>query len=188
MCKNPDLASALREELSTNGYTEPSQIEPYNIANLTYLNALINETLRLHPPVPGPVFRDTPPEGLRCGEHFIPSDVTILTPTFAIQTSDKAFKDPMSFVPERWTSRPDLVRNKNAFFPFLIGTYGCVGKQVALMELRTVLSKLVLAFDIEFAKGEDGRRLCEESLDCFTTTLARMDVELKTRKGAEIVA
>jgi cytochrome P450 len=49
------------------------------------LNGVINESLRLHPPVPGGVYRLSPPEGLRIGDHFIPGDINILTPTWTIQ-------------------------------------------------------------------------------------------------------
>ena len=186
LVQTPELVTRLREELAANSFIAPDQIEPYTIAHLAYLNALINETLRLHPPVPSGVFRDTSPEGLRWGDHFVPGDVTIITPQYAIQTSEKAFTEPMSFVPERWTTRPEMILNKNAFFPFLTGTYGCVGKQVALMELRTVLAKLVLAFEIGFAKGENGKRLLEESKDNFTVTLGPLELEFKPRAGIEM--
>lgn len=41
--------------------------------------------------------------------------------TFALVES--AFEDPLSFVPERWYSRPEMIRDKSAFAPFGVGKY-----------------------------------------------------------------
>jgi tryprostatin B 6-hydroxylase len=67
-----------------------------------------------------------------------------------------------------------LVLNKNAFFPFSIGKYSCIGKQLALAELRTVITKMVLEFDVAFAPNEDGTKLLTESQDNFTMSNAEL--------------
>lgn len=68
--------------------------------------------------------------------------------------------------------------------PFALGHYGCIGKQLAYMELRAVIAKLVLAFDVEFAPGEDGTTLVEKSCDAFTMLIADLYLVLKDRKAA----
>jgi len=52
------------------------------------------------------------------------------------------------------------------------GPYGCVGKQLALMEIRNVIARIVSEFDVRFAPGEDGIGLLEKSADTFTIALA----------------
>ncbi len=86
----------------------------------------------------------------------------------------RAFVQPNDFVPERWTTEPDLILNKNAFFPFSMGKFGCIGKQLALNELRTVICKMVLEFDVALASGEDGSKLLTESMDVFTMSNAEL--------------
>lgn len=86
------------------------------------------------------------------------------------------------FIPERWTSRPDLVKDKRAFAPFSLGPFNCIGKNLALMEVRTVLSRLFYEFDISFAPNEDGRSLVEDSKEHFTLSLADMNVCFTPRK------
>jgi cytochrome P450 len=54
----------------------------------------------------------------------------------------------------------------------VLGPYGCVGKQLALMELRNVTARIVSQFDVKFAPGEDGTDLLEKSTDIFTLALA----------------
>ena len=63
-----------------------------------------------------------------------------------------------------------------------MGKFGCIGKQLALNELRTVISKMVLEFDCEFAPGEDGIKLLNESMDVFTTANAELRLIWKERE------
>ena len=61
------------------------------------------------------------------------------------------------------------------------GRYGCIGKNLALMELRTVCALLVSKFDASFAPGEDGTRLLEKSEDYFTIGLESLMLQFKAR-------
>jgi tryprostatin B 6-hydroxylase len=54
------------------------------------------------------------------------------------------------------------------------GPYGCIGKQLALMELRTVITLLVLNFNVSFAPGEDGTKLFRDTKDMFTLDLGEL--------------
>ena len=67
--------------------------------------------------------------------------------------------------------------------PFNVGAYGCVGKQLAYMELRTVLAKMLLEFDVQFAPGEDGTRLMKKTKDFFVLELGDFEVVLTPRKA-----
>jgi tryprostatin B 6-hydroxylase len=101
------------------------------------------------------------------------------------------YEQPEAFIPERWYSKPELVKHKSAFAPFslgkpppyylpswitqsnclFLGAYSCVGKQLALMELRFALTEIVAKFDIAFAPGEDGSALMDRAQDVFTVSL-----------------
>jgi tryprostatin B 6-hydroxylase len=74
------------------------------------------------------------------------------------------------FIPERFSSQPDLVKNKDAFAPFSIGPYGCIGKNLAYMEIRLLTAQLITRFDVALAPGEDGTALLN-SVDHFTIGL-----------------
>ncbi|TVY78438.1 Cytochrome P450 monooxygenase FCK2 [Lachnellula suecica] len=183
VAENHSHVDKLRQEMASlkqkNG-----DFDAKELGNAKYLNGMINETLRLHPPLISGVSRQTPPEGIMIGNTRVPGDTIVSIPQFTIGRSEKAWERPHDFVPERWYSKPEMIRHKNAFAPFSAGRYGCIGKNLALMELRTVAAKLVTAFDISFAPGENGKKLLDESKDHFTVGLAALKLQFRPRNQA----
>lgn len=179
LAHEPKVVEKLREELSEANI--PADAPLSAMAHLPYLNAIINESLRLNPAVPSGVYRKSPDEGIDFDGTFIPSGVTIMSPIYAIQRDSRAFAKPEEFIPERWTTQPELTLEKGAFFPFIHGRYGCIGKQLAYNEMRLVTARVVQEFDIAFAPGEDGTKLLMESQDQFTLGCAPLKVVLTKR-------
>ncbi|KAI1123217.1 cytochrome P450 [Nemania abortiva] len=176
-----NVVRKIREELEQHGIRNDDTLSITQLQYLEYLNAFIQETLRMHPTNPGGLFRLTPPGGVRMGGHTLPGGVKVVNPHYTVLRSPKAFVLPNEFIPERWTSRPELVLNKKAFCVFSLGRYACIGRNLALNELRVVISKSVLEFDIDFAPGETGRALLEESKDIFTMSLAKLELRFTKR-------
>ena len=81
------------------------------------------------------------------------------------------------------TGKLNSIQNLQILANHVLGTYGCVGKQLALMELRNVTARLVTEFDVKFAPGEDGSNLLEKSKDIFTLQLAPLEL-IFTRRVA----
>ena len=89
LAKQPHLISQLRDALfpfinSSEGITNQ------NLQSLDLLNGIINETLRLHPPVLA-LQRKTPPEGLMIGETYVPGNMTVWCPQYVIGRSMTPF-------------------------------------------------------------------------------------------------
>jgi tryprostatin B 6-hydroxylase len=63
----------------------------------------------------------------------------------------------------------------------LIGTCNCIGRPIALLELRTVNANLVLKFDIEFADEGDGSEFIEKTTDLITLCLADLNLRFKRK-------
>lgn len=84
IAQNPSIAEKVRTELAANGIDNES-LTVQSVHILPYLTAIIDETLRLHPPVPTQPVRQAQPEGLQIGDWFIPGDTEILTPAWCIQ-------------------------------------------------------------------------------------------------------
>ena len=177
---DPSLAQRLREEIGPLMEAD-GKFSNAKLVDAPFLNGVINETLRLHPPVPSGVFRQTPPEGITVGKTFVPGDAHVQMPGYAIARDEDTYIDAESFVPERWYSKSEMIKHKDGFAPFSLGPFGCIGKNLALMELRLVTSELVMKFDVSFAPGEDGKKLLYQTIDHFTLGLQDLNLTMKKR-------
>jgi cytochrome P450 len=103
-------------------------------------------------------------------------------PIYCLQRDPRYWADPLEFLPERWTDEaPEKIIDKRAFMPFNVGVYNCVGQKLAMLELRSVVANLIRSFEISFADGETGKDILENTRDCFTTNVGKLDVKLKPR-------
>ena len=197
LASHPDVVKKLREEV-TPLMEADGGVSHVKIQEAQYLNGCINEALRLNPPVPCGVFRKTPKEGVYIGQTFIPGDTVIQMPGYVMarggrrtsistqsmltcDADETIYPRPLEFIPERWYSKPELILHKDAFQPFSSGPFGCIGKNLALMEIRTLASRMIMKFDVAFAPGEDGTRLLMETTEHFTLGLGPMDLIFTSR-------
>ncbi|KAF8251462.1 cytochrome P450 [Wilcoxina mikolae CBS 423.85] len=141
-----------------------------------YLEAVITEIIRIHPAIPPGLQRLTPKEGCWIGSTFIPGDTLVFASTYNIQRDPRYFVKPDGFIPERWTTSPELVIDKTAFAPFSTGPMGCVGRNVALMEMRGVLMKTLRLYEIATTEGFDREEYFGRVQDKFTTTLPGLEL------------
>lgn len=95
----------------------------------------------------------------------------------------RAFIKPDEFIPERWSTRPELIPRKEASIPFSYGSYNCAGKSLALTGLRMILAMIVKRFSITFPvdKTAERWRFINEQADCFIAHLQPLSVLLKER-------
>ena len=74
-----------------------------------------------------------------------------------------------------------MIRRPDAFAPFSIGPFGCIGKNLAYMEIRLLTAQLIMQFDVTLAPGEDGSTLLQKSRDHFTMGLADLELVFRRR-------
>ncbi|KAL4790551.1 cytochrome P450 [Aspergillus venezuelensis] len=185
LAKHPAVLKKLQAELDA-AFPKTSQtsgLSNETLRRLSYLEAVINETLRLKPAVPSGQPRQTPPEGLQVDEMWIPGDTIVVIPQYVIQRDDRYFPSGEKFIPERWLNGKErLITHEEAFFPFQLGRYGCVGKQLALMEMRLVIARMAWEFDISFAPGETGETFDRDAKDTFTFTVGPLMLQFQVRE------
>ncbi|KAM3414442.1 hypothetical protein BST61_g9607 [Cercospora zeina] len=153
------------------------------LGSLPYLNACINEALRLMPPVPQGLQRETPAAGLQIGDSWIPGHTLVSVSPYTIQRDARYFSNPDAFVPERWLEdAPPESCVRQAWIPFTIGTYSCVGKQFALSEMRHLTFAVLRQFDMEFAEGFDPDQFESSIKNDFVLTPPSVLVKLRSRQ------
>ncbi|KAL2264565.1 hypothetical protein VTJ83DRAFT_7075 [Remersonia thermophila] len=173
---DPALVARLQAELDAL----PS-LEHQHLLAAPLLDAVIYETMRLHPPVPSGTQRVTPPEGLRIGERWVPGGTIVQVPSYTVFRDPRAFAYPEEFIPERWTTRPELVRDRSVFIPFNAGPYACIGKRLAMLEMRRVIAELLSRYDLAVAPGQTKDMFLDGKQDTFTTVSAPLPVIFQDR-------
>ena len=83
LCSKTEYAEKIRQELTQEDIDKDFSV--LRLQSCEYLNAFIDEVLRLHPAVPSGVSRNTPPQGLQIGDHYIPGEVTVAMPIWTMQ-------------------------------------------------------------------------------------------------------
>ncbi|KAI0892636.1 cytochrome P450 [Annulohypoxylon nitens] len=146
-----------------------------------HLTAIINETLRLHPPVPTGGYRQSPPSGMTINNTYIPGDVTIVSPRYSLARLDSSYECADSFMPERWTTQPEMVKDARGFAPFSQGRFNCVGKSLAMSEMRFVIALLMRKFEVGFWGDDKGEKLFADLKDQFTASPGRLDLRFRVR-------
>ncbi|KAI0509558.1 cytochrome P450 [Xylaria bambusicola] len=163
-------------------YNEVKDFNIYDGSKLqecVQLTVFINETLRMYPPVPTAGNKVTPPQGVTINTTYIPGGVTIVAPKYSIHRLESSYESADQFIPERWTTQSDMVKDNRGYAPFSQGKYGCVGKQFAMTEMRLVISLLLKKFEIGFQADDKGETLFIDLKDNFT--FAPGDLHLKFR-------
>jgi len=178
LLQHPAKLDRLRNEVDLCFPPGGEPVDFTRMATMPYLNACINEALRLLPPTLDGSQRVTPPGsgGKIVGPYFIPEGTQVFNHTFTIHRNPRYFSPyPDSFFPERWLpeqGRQKIFSDKNfvleltAFNPFSYGPANCVGKNLAIMELRALMCFVVQRIDF---KAKDGFRMesWEEDIEDF---------------------
>ncbi|PVH95604.1 cytochrome P450 [Periconia macrospinosa] len=153
LLKNPAKMARLTKEIRT-AFSSLDDINLVNITQLEYLNACIDEGLRIYPPVAIGLPRSVPEGGAKVGGMWLPGGTAVALSQYAAYHSERNFKDPESFVPERWMPEGKEEYgsdDSHVFVPFSFGPRNCLGRNLAYHEMRFVLASVLLNFDLELA-------------------------------------
>uniref|UniRef100_A0A4E9ELW2 Isotrichodermin C-15 hydroxylase n=1 Tax=Gibberella zeae TaxID=5518 RepID=A0A4E9ELW2_GIBZA len=142
---HPDALARLQTEIRES-FSCSQDITGKSTAGLIYLNAVIEEGLRLFPPAPFGLPRVCP--GTTINGLFVPKGTVVSVDTYTVSHDARNFPDPNSFIPDRWIDSEQKV-NKDASRPFSLGPRGCLGKDLAYLEARMTLASLVYTYDLE---------------------------------------
>lgn len=148
---NPPVMKKLVEEIRSS-FSSESEINFVTLGKLKYLMACVEEGLRRYPPVPNGLPRET-----AVGEDFygyyIPPKTIISIYQYVAYHSPKHFYLPDQFIPERWLGEDQRFANdnKSVMQPFSVGPRNCIGKNLATIEIRIVLARLLYKYDLELS-------------------------------------
>jgi cytochrome P450 len=108
----------------------PSEINFSTVKKMPYLTAVLEECLRMLPPVPNVFPRVVPPEGATICGHFVPGGSVVGVNQLSANMSSKHFSLPDSFLPTRWLGGDEFSNdNRRARKPFSYGPRNCAGQK-----------------------------------------------------------
>ena len=128
-------------------------VEESDIVNLPYIQAIVKETLRLHPP--GPILVREASQSCNVSGYDISEKTRLLINVWAISRDPNNWESPLEFKPERFLSEDGSgninqldVRGQNFhFLPFGSGRRGCPGTTLGLQVVQTTLAAMVQCFE-----------------------------------------
>ncbi|KAJ9542923.1 hypothetical protein OSB04_029429 [Centaurea solstitialis] len=151
---NPRVMTKIQKELGD--VIGPNNIvEESHLSNLTYLDAVIKETLRLLPA--GPLLLPRcPDESCTVGGYTIPKGSIVYVNAWAIHRDPKNWTNPLEFNPERFlNTKWDYQGNNLKFLPFGSGRRKCPGAILGEKMVMYLVASLLHSFDWSLTKDED---------------------------------
>lgn len=168
---NPQKLSKTKRQLEQVFGESGLEPEDSNISKLTYLQAVVKETLRLHPTGPIVVHKSVADVDI-CGFH-VPKDAQVLVNLWSMGRDSDFWTDPNSFLPERFLeNEKDFRGDDYGFIPFGSGRRMCPGVPLAHRMVHTMLASLLYHFDWKLADGEKSQDM--DMAEKFSITLHKV--------------
>ncbi|MCH6550056.1 MAG: cytochrome P450 [Proteobacteria bacterium] len=124
-------------------------VNSQSIAELKYLHQVLDETMRLYPPVwlfSRHAIRDD-----TLADYDIPAGTDIYISPYILQHTEQYWPDPEKFDPDRFAApetREKKDRRQAAHIPFSLGPRRCIGEYLAFLEMKVHLGLLLQQFQM----------------------------------------
>src|SRR6185437_6438244 len=118
---------------------------------LSYLRKLVDEAMRLYPPLPIMIRRALSDDTV-CG-HAIPRRSYVAVMPWVVHRHRRLWDDPDRFDPERFAPAPVAARSRYAYLPFSVGPHICIGATLAIIEMLASRAALAQRFRFRPAPG-----------------------------------
>jgi len=158
LTRDPAVLEKLQKELRDTFTDVNDIITGPKLSTCHYLRAVIDECLRLAPPVGSSLQREVTTGGMTIDGIPLPAGTNVGSGAFALHRNESYFSDPLTFKPERWlpehTPAEEIAHAKTVFCPFSLGNRGCLGKPMAYNELSIALGRVFWLYDIKLSPGD----------------------------------
>ncbi|KAF5682004.1 cytochrome P450 monooxygenase [Fusarium denticulatum] len=126
------IQERLRDEFRANPDVPSDQLE--------YLEAVVKESLRVFPSIPMSLPRCVPEGGATVDGHWLPGGTIVSCQPYSMHRMDEeVFPRPDSFEPQRWLEEKGSAERNRLFFAFSNGGRACIGRHLAIVEMKTLL-------------------------------------------------
>ncbi|XP_071725632.1 cytochrome P450 81Q32-like [Rutidosis leptorrhynchoides] len=148
LLNNRKVMQKLKNEIDTK-VDSNRLLQEGDLDRLSYLQNVIDESLRLYPPVPMLLPREASKD-IMIGGYSIPRGTTLMVNAWAIHRDPVLWDNPDEFIPERFGEK---LEDKYKTIPFGVGRRGCPGMNLGYRVLGLALGTLIQAFEWETIGG-----------------------------------
>uniref|UniRef100_A0A673JEJ6 Cytochrome P450 3A n=1 Tax=Sinocyclocheilus rhinocerous TaxID=307959 RepID=A0A673JEJ6_9TELE len=145
LATNPEAMKKLQEEIDQT-FPDKAPVDYEVVMNMEYLDAALNESLRLFPIV-GRLERVCK-KTVDINGLLIPKDMVVMIPTFALHRDPDYWSDPESFKPERFTKGNKESIDPYMYMPFGLGPRNCIGMRFAQVSMKLAIVEILQRFDV----------------------------------------
>ena len=152
LIRNPEAMKRAREEVREVA-KKKEMVEESDLSRLVYLKLVVKEALRVHPPAPLLLPRETTETCMIKG-YEIPAKTRVFINAKTIAMDPTCWENPNEFLPERFLDSPIDFRGQHfEMLPFGAGRRGCPGVNFAMPLIELALANLLFHFDWELPHG-----------------------------------
>ncbi|XP_007227997.3 cytochrome P450 [Astyanax mexicanus] len=147
LAREPEIQQRLYEEvISVCPGDKVTSSE--DISKMPWLKAVVRETLRLYPVVPGNA-RVIADNEIVVGGHLFPKNTLFHLCHYAVSYDEKIFPEPQVFSPQRWLrGEKQIGQHPFGSVPFGFGIRACLGRRLAELEMYLLLSRLIKHYEV----------------------------------------
>ncbi|KAI1473978.1 putative cytochrome P450 [Daldinia eschscholtzii] len=151
---HPDILEKLQQEVRSS-FKSADEITITSVNKLYYMLAILNEALRLYPPVTSGLVRTVPKGGEHIAGQYVPGGTLVEIQQWSMNHSNENWNDPWAFQPERFLATSEAAAkagNKlDSLQPFSTGPRNCIGRNLAYAEMRLILARIIFEFDLKLS-------------------------------------
>jgi cytochrome P450 len=160
LARHPEAEERLHAELDAVLQGDPPTAA--HVTRLTFARQVIDETMRLYPPIPGILREAARPDAL--GGHRVPARSVIAIMPWVVHRHRRLWSEPERFDPDRFSPENSVGRHRFAFVPFAGGPRICVGATFAMTQMLIVVAVLARRFRFRLAPDHPVRAVGHISL------------------------
>ncbi|GAB2297806.1 hypothetical protein Dimus_031893 [Dionaea muscipula] len=158
LARHPESMKKAQEEVRRVASKE-AEVNESHLRHLNYMKSVMKETMRIHPPVPLLVPRESM-ESCELDGFQVPARTRVLINTYTIGRDPQSWDDPLEYRPERFIDGEiDFKGQDFRFLPFGGGRRGCPGFTFGLATAEITLAQLLFHFDWELPPGVEADKM-----------------------------
>uniref|UniRef100_A0A672IT83 unspecific monooxygenase n=1 Tax=Salarias fasciatus TaxID=181472 RepID=A0A672IT83_SALFA len=154
LATNPDVMKKLQQEIDAT-FPNKGPIDYQTLMDMEYLDAAINESLRLYPIVNR--LERVAKASVEINNLLIPKDMVVMVPVWPLHRNPEIWPEPEKFKPERFTKGNKETIDPYTYMPFGMGPRNCIGMRFALVSMKLVMTKILQRFSFSVCNETEVR-------------------------------